>query len=143
MLRKTLRGEELKSTAALAQLQRRPALSQTGSLTLGFHPKLKHGLGRTEDTLTVGAVVLHVLHTHCVCSAQHISLNTIAGVGQMCAFPVATALKWKQNVCGAQPTFRTDVLDTKAFFYKYLSQNDIVALGVASKEISLCLTFTI
>lgn len=28
-------------------------------------------------------------------------------------------------------------------FYKYLSQNDIVALGVASKEISLCLMFTI
>lgn len=55
--------------------------------------------------------------------------------------PVATALKWKQNVGGAQPIFRTDVLDTKAFLY--LSQNDIVALGAASTEISSHLTFTI
>lgn len=42
------------------------ALHHTSSLTLCFHPKLKHGLGRAEDTLTVGALVVHVVHARCV-----------------------------------------------------------------------------
>lgn len=90
VLRKTLRGKEVESTAVLAQHSARPAVWPT----MCFHPKLKHGLGPAEDTLTVGALVLHMVHTHCVSEL----LNTISGVWQMCALPV----KWKLNACWTQ-----------------------------------------